>query len=114
METLVAACGMVCSKCEDFIGTRAGDAELIRQTAEEWSRKYGVPVPPEAVWCSGCMTEGGPKCAHCSQGCEVRRCVLDKKYCTCADCVEYPCAKTAFTVSEVPATRALLEALKKF
>ena len=62
----------------------------------------------------GLHTEGGPKCAHCSQGCEVRRCVLDKKYCTCADCVEYPCAKTAFTVSEVPATRALLEALKKF
>ena len=63
METLVAACGLVCSKCEAFIGTRAGDAELIRQTAEEWSRKYGVPVPPEAVWCSGCMPEGGPKCA---------------------------------------------------
>ena len=50
METLVAACGLVCSKCEAFIGTRAGDAELIRQTAEEGSRKYGVPVPPEAVW----------------------------------------------------------------
>ena len=114
METLVAACGLVCSKCNAFIGTRSGDAGLIRQTAEEWSREYGVHVPPETVWCSGCMTEGGPKCAHCSQGCEVRRCVLDRHYDTCADCAEYPCPKTAFIVSGVPATRTLLDALKSF
>lgn len=114
METLVAACGLVCSKCSAFIGTRNDDDGLIRATAEEWSRQYGVEVPPEAVWCNGCMTDGGPKCVHCSDGCETRRCVMDKGYDTCAECAEYPCAKIECLVSSVPATKTLLEALKAF
>lgn len=114
METLVAACGLVCSKCNAFIGTRTNNAELIRQTAEEWSRLHGEDISPESVWCTGCMTEGGPKCAWCSQGCEMRSCVLEKQYSTCADCAEYPCAKNASIISGVPATKPLLEALKAF
>lgn len=114
METLIAPCGLVCSKCDAFIGTRNDDAALIRRTAEAWSREYGVEVPPEAVWCTGCMTDDGPKCAHCEQGCEVRRCVVDKQYDTCAECADYPCAKTAFIVEGVPATRRVLDALKTF
>ena len=114
METLIAACGLVCSSCNAFIGTRKNDAELIRKTAEEWTKEYGVEVPAEAVWCNGCMTDGGPKCMHCAQHCEIKPCVEARHYNTCAECAEYPCKKVSFIISGVPATKTLLEALKAF
>lgn len=114
MEMLVAACGLVCGKCDAFIGTRNKDEALIQKTAEEWSKMNGVTITAAEVWCNGCMTEGGPKCGYCSDSCEIRACVVKKAFSSCADCSMYPCAKVKPLVQNVPATETMIEALKQF
>lgn len=112
METLIGACGIVCSKCNAFIATRTKDDALAEATAREWSQQHGVTVLKEHVWCTGCLTDAAPKCHHCGNMCEVRKCVMSKNIDTCADCMSYPCEKVKFIADALPATVKVIEALR--
>lgn len=112
METLIGACGLVCSKCNAFIATRTGDEALAEATAREWSQMHGVEVRKEHVWCTGCMTASEPKSFHCGNSCAVRQCVVEKKVDNCAACDSYPCTKVAFIAEAVPSTVKIIHALR--
>ena len=115
-ETILGACGLACSECEAFKATRAYDTREIERIAVEWSQRYKTDFTPEKVWCTGCMTAGERKCRHCAEGCEIRRCVIERKLSTCADCNDYACPTLegffAFFPGESPA-RVMLEALRR-
>lgn len=89
-EQLIAACGLVCSECEAFVATRAGDADAIRRLAERWSAEFGVTVPAASVWCDGCMVIAERRGAHVDD-CEVRDCVLARGLTDCSACDLYVC-----------------------
>jgi hypothetical protein len=85
MEKLISCCGLNCATCDARIATVKNDDELRKATAEKWKVMYGVPdMNPEMINCTGCREEG-VKLAHCSM-CQIRVCVADKGYETCADC----------------------------
>lgn len=90
MEDILGACGLLCNRCEAFLATSADDSEAIVEIAAKWSRQYGVDIPPDSVWCDGCLTEGARKCGHCAE-CEVRACVVSRGISSCAECEYYLC-----------------------
>lgn len=92
METIIAACGLVCSRCDAYRATRDDDRDKLEMVAADWRQRYRCPeIAADNIRCNGCMTEGGPKCGHCETGCGVRRCAMDKKVSTCSQCDAFPC-----------------------
>lgn len=94
METLIAACGLVCSRCDAFRATRENSQEKLERVAADWRKRYNCgEINAENIRCNGCMTDGGPKCGHCESNCETRKCALSKKLSTCSQCADFPCEK---------------------
>lgn len=115
MDIIVSACGLLCSKCPAYEGTIRNDPALIEKTAAEWSVQFGVEVRSDDVWCTGCMTEGARKSAHCAVGCEIRKCVKARGYESCALCADRPdCAHIAYITTHVPPAGQLLDTLAAF
>ncbi len=86
MEKLVSCCGLDCAGCEARIATMSDDDDLRKATSEKWRVNYHADITPVMINCTGCR-EDGVKFSHCND-CEIRNCVKDKGYSTCADCAE--------------------------
>ncbi|MDP4290903.1 MAG: DUF3795 domain-containing protein [Bacteroidota bacterium] len=85
MDKLIACCGLDCATCDARIATVADDDKLREETAKKWKEQFNAPnILPETINCTGCREEGA-KFAHCYE-CEIRNCVTNKGYATCADC----------------------------
>jgi predicted DNA-binding transcriptional regulator YafY len=111
-ETMVAQCGIDCSKCPARIAFVKDDPELRRRTAEEWSKAYNAEVKPEDVFCSGCRVEGLPKIGHCGV-CEVRRCGRARGVANCGECADYAgCETIAGFLKFIPDAKATLDAIR--
>ena len=94
METVIAACGLICSRCDAFRATRENSQEKLELVAADWQKRYNCPeIAASNIRCTGCMVEGGPKCGHCESNCEVRRCVKEKSLSHCGQCEAFPCEK---------------------
>lgn len=111
MKKLVSACGLVCSECPAFVATKANDAAAVARIAGEWTEMFHVEIPPEHVWCEGCMTEGPRKCQHTTD-CEVRACVRKRGLDNCAACADYGCKTITDFFAMAPQAKETLEALR--
>jgi hypothetical protein len=89
-ERLISACGLVCSECDAFLATQAGDAAAIERVAAKWSEQFGATIPAAGVWCDGCMTGGERRCGHVDE-CKIRACVVGRDLANCAACDDYVC-----------------------
>ncbi len=107
MDKMIAYCGLVCTDCPAYLATMANDEAKARETAELWSKQYGINVAVEDVWCDGCLVEG-KKCAHCAQ-CEIRSCGIERGVKNCGWCPDFSCAKTEGFFKMAPFARAVLE-----
>ncbi|MHC1706006.1 MAG: DUF3795 domain-containing protein [Bacteroidales bacterium] len=85
MDILISCCGLNCADCDARKATLSDDDELRRLTAEKWRVQHNSPnITPEMINCTGCR-EAGLKFGYCAM-CEIRNCVREKKFNTCADC----------------------------
>ena len=109
---LIAACGLICSDCEAYKATQAGDAAEIANVAQKWSQQYNADIKPESVWCDGCLTDGSRKCGHCAE-CEIRTCVVGREIENCASCSDYPCEMASNFFKMVPDAKKTLDSLRK-
>ncbi|MCL2641739.1 MAG: DUF3795 domain-containing protein [Phycisphaerales bacterium] len=117
METIIGACGLICSECNAFKATQAYDSAAIACIAEKWSKQYKHEFRPEDVWCEGCMTAGQRKNHHCVTSCGIRACVKSRKLSDCAQCPDYSCDMLKkffdhFGGEESPA-KVMLDALRR-
>ncbi len=87
MNQLIACCGLDCESCDARIATITNDDELKEKTAQEWSQLNNTKITAEAIHCMGCRADGA-KTIFCSNLCEIRKCVNEKGFNTCGDCVE--------------------------
>ena len=85
MNKFIACCGLDCEKCDARIATINTDNELRKKTARLWTELNGVEISADMINCTGCRTPG-VKTPFCSNICEIRKCVANKKLITCADC----------------------------
>lgn len=111
-ERLVGACGLVCSECEAYAATQAGDEARIAALAADWSKQFGVTLGPDAVRCDGCMGAGERRCGHCAE-CDVRLCALGRGLENCAGCDDFGCeVLERFLAMAGDGPRAVLEELR--
>ncbi|MCL2596478.1 MAG: DUF3795 domain-containing protein [Paludibacter sp.] len=105
MKQLIACCGIDCEYCDARIATVNNDNELREKTAQKWSVMYNSPnITAETINCMGCRTDG-VKFEHCSD-CEIRKCVYNKGFNTCGDCVELEnCQIVGFLLQNVPGAK---------
>ncbi len=111
METMISACGLVCSRCDAYRATKAGDDAALERVVSDWKARYNIPeLRVEHVRCMGCMTESEPKCDHCGKHCGIRKCVVGKGLSTCAQCGDFPCAELSgfYAQMENPSGKSVL------
>jgi hypothetical protein len=112
MATLIAACGLDCSKCDSYVATQSNDQIALAVLAEKWTKEYNASGLTAAnVQCDGCMTEGR-KIGHCSE-CQIRLCAIEHGLANCAVCPDYACEKLTAFLQQVPPARENLEALRQ-
>ena len=112
MNTLIAACGLDCARCEAYLATQAKDAAAKEKILARWRVEYNSPdLPPAAVTCDGCLTPGGRAGGYCVQ-CGIRRCVQKRQLANCSVCSDYPCPILTGFWKAAPQSRANLEALR--
>ncbi|MEN6372688.1 MAG: DUF3795 domain-containing protein [Armatimonadota bacterium] len=111
MQEIIAACGLVCSKCGAYIATKANDAEAIENVAKEWSSQFGADIKPEVVWCDGCMTDGSRKCGHVGE-CQIRACAIERGLVNCAGCADFGCGKISELLNAAPEACETMEKLR--
>ncbi|MGB5156800.1 DUF3795 domain-containing protein [Desulfobacterium sp. N47] len=49
MSQIIACCGLVCSDCPVFLATENDDDAARKNTAEYFSKKFGMDFKPEDV-----------------------------------------------------------------
>ncbi len=118
-DTLVAYCGLDCARCPVFIATVGDDAALRRETAREWSIRFGPylaehlgrsDLEPDEMRCRGCRSDD----VFLGCGiCPIRPCCRERQLATCAECVDYEaCPMLGGFLGEHPEARNALEALR--
>ena len=86
----VAACGIYCGGCNDYLAYLENDDELRKKVALEVKKDTTTDVPWRKVGCQGCWGDiHNPWTA--SLECKIRQCVEKKGFATCASCAAFPC-----------------------
>jgi hypothetical protein len=88
-EKMIAYCGIVCTNCDGYIITKAGDEKKAMEMVEKASQTLGKELTLNDFWCDGCLVEG-KKCAYCHE-CAIRKCAIGKGIANCAYCPDYRC-----------------------
>ncbi len=92
-KRLAAVCGLFCSACTVFIGTKEGP-ERLRVMARRVQR------PLEEMQCNGCRST--KRCYYCETKCTMAKCAAAKKVDFCGECTEYPCKDLKAFQAEMP------------
>ena len=90
MDSLIAPCGLDCSKCGAFIAKQNNDDEIRKETAVEWSKKHNVEIDPKNINCDGCLSKTGEHFGYCNV-CKIRLCAIANDLEDCKKCSEYKC-----------------------
>ena len=99
MKEKIAYCGLDCEKCGAYIATVNNDDEMRKKTAKLWSEWNNADIPPEAINCLGCRSDG-VKAYYCECLCEIRKCAVGKGYKTCVECDGWENCKTLRTIHD--------------
>lgn len=113
MSRIIAYCGLVCSDCDAYSATQAGDQVALERVAARWRQDYNAPdITAAAVVCDGC--QGGEAVRHCGHWyeCDIRVCGMARGVANCAGCPDYPCERLTRFWEFAPDLRALLEGLR--
>jgi len=106
MEPIIAYCGLTCTECPAYLATLTDDDAKRAETSAMWSKQYGVNIPPQAVNCTGCSSDG-VRFGYCEK-CEIRACATGRNLANCGYCDDFPCGKVEHVLNAVPAVKDLL------
>lgn len=112
MDLVVAPCGLVCSACEAYAATQAGDADAIASIARDWNARYGGSRSADDIWCDGCASESEHTLRH-TRECPIRPCARQRGLESCARCEQYPCESLKRLHQTAPQARKKLETLRR-
>ncbi len=113
MDTMIAFCGLVCTDCEAYKATQAGDRAWLERLAEKARVEYGsANATAESTMCDGCLSASARKCGYCAE-CPVRACGTARGLANCGHCADYAaCEKLAGFFQMVPSARATLDGVR--
>jgi len=91
-DRMIAYCGLICTNCDAYKATQAGDMEALERAAKQASEQFGVETTAADSMCDGCLSTTGRQIDYCHE-CAIRLCAVPRHVETCAHCDEYPCDK---------------------
>jgi hypothetical protein len=109
---IIAPCGLICSDCDAYKATQAGDAEELARIAIQWNEQYHLDLKADDLWCDGCLVGGARINAHACE-CGIRSCVLKKGIANCASCSDYSCETASGFFKMVPDAKKTLDSLRE-
>ena len=112
MEEMISYCGVVCTRCPQYIATQNNDNSLRKKAAERLEKKFGLLIKPEDINCDGCLTIDGRIIGFCDT-CEVRKCGSEKEIKNCTVCDEQPCDKLKKIHTFIPNAKASFDSILK-
>ncbi|HEX9021816.1 MAG TPA: DUF3795 domain-containing protein [Nitrospirota bacterium] len=96
-KRLAAVCGLFCSACNVFIGTKEDPQRLVIM-----AQRFQLPL--EKLHCDGCRAE--KRCFYCERKCVMSKCATAKGAEFCGECAEYPCKDLKAFQAEMPQSNA--------
>ncbi len=87
----IAYCGLDCSGCDIYRGTKLEDGQLLQKYADKVFSQFKIEIDPSTLNCHGCR-DARPKSGFCAR-CEVRACAINRGLENCAACESYGCEK---------------------
>ena len=105
-EIMLAYCGLVCTRCEGYLATQAGDEAWKERLAKKAREEFGNPDATAAsVACDGCKSSG-QLCGYCAV-CGIRACAVERGVENCGACSEFStCEQIQKFLEMVPEARA--------
>ena len=112
-EKMIAFCGLDCTECPAYIGTKKDDKELLKKTAEGWSTPENN-IEPDDIICDGCVLVEKRLANFCSE-CPVRMCGVEKEVENCGLCEDYACEKLKqlWKFLKTPEAKARLDEIRR-
>lgn len=112
-ERIISVCGLVCSDCDAYKATQAGDEAWKERVAATWREMYRNPaIDVIAVTCDSCLATSGRLGGHCLE-CSIRACGLRHGVASCAWCPEFDgCAEIHDFMQFAPEVKEVLFELR--
>jgi hypothetical protein len=88
----ISYCGYRCSICPAFKNNITGPEDQQR-ASDGWFKYYGFRIPPEQIYCDGCLAPDDQRPRRIDTECPVRPCARAKGVPNCAYCEDYICEK---------------------
>jgi hypothetical protein len=109
-KTMIACCGMNCTKCECYQATIENNDTQRAKVAEKWTKNYNSDIKPAQINCTGCKAEGAK--FYFTGVCPLRKCNMEKSTPHCAGCCQYRCETLNNFITKAPAVGKALEKLR--
>ncbi|MBN2045067.1 MAG: DUF3795 domain-containing protein [Anaerolineales bacterium] len=93
MDPILTRCGYRCDLCLAYRPNVERNPANQQKLSDGWFKYFGFRLPPETIFCDGCMAVGNPHLID--SACPVRPCVLSRGLENCAGCEDYICEKLA-------------------
>jgi len=105
MKEDIACCGYKCKICPAY-KDNITDKNSQQQVSDGWFKYYGFRIPPENIYCDGCLPDNCENPKRIDTQCPVRPCVLEKGIPNCAHCEEYICEKLSQRIVDIAGIRS--------
>lgn len=94
MKERIACCGYRCDLCPAFKENITGEQDQ-QEVSDGWYKYYGFRIPPDEIYCDGCLPENCDNPRLIDADCAVRPCSQRRGLPNCGHCHEYICEELA-------------------
>ena len=99
MKGIISRCGYRCDLCPAY-KENIHSKEDQKKISDGWFKYYGFRIPPDEIYCDGCLSPDDENPRLIDTECPVRPCVLEKQLENCAHCDQYACPKLKTRIVE--------------
>jgi hypothetical protein len=85
-----ARCGFQCSGCPAYKENIKNPTDQ-QKVSDGWYKYFGFRIPPEEIYCDGCMAAEADNPKLLDKNCPVRPCARHRGIDSCGHCPDYGC-----------------------
>lgn len=100
-----ARCGFQCRKCPAYKENIKNSANQ-QKVSDGWHKYFGFRIPPEEIYCDGCMTADCENLKLLDKDCPVRPCTLNRGIDNCGHCPDFGCKDIKSRIIDYQSTAA--------
>jgi hypothetical protein len=111
MEKMRACCGFRCDLCPAY-KKNIRNFEDQQNVSDGWYHYYGFKVPPEKIYCDGCLVEDFEDTRQIDTQCPIRACVKERDLLNCGFCDDYPCQNLKSKLVDIQEAKSKIQEIE--